>query len=404
MRVKDAVSDNAPIGQAGENSLDAGTFGQLLDTIEDFVTNRLIPAEARVTELDAIPDDVIADMRDMGLFGLTIPEAFGGIGLNVEEEVQVVMALCRASPAFRSLVGTNNGIGSLGIVLAGNDAQKARWLPGLASGETIASFALTEPDAGSDAAAVRTRADRMDGGWVLNGSKRYITNAALAGVFTVFARSNPAEKGGRGVTAFLVPAPMPGLTVGPSEPKMGQQGAHIHEVYLDDCRIPDDALLGEVGGGFGIAMRILARGRLHIAAVCCGLAERAISEALRYALERKQFDTRIADFQLVQALLADSRAEALAGRELVLATARGRDAGRDVDMEASCAKMFCSEMVGRVTDRCVQVLGGAGYLKAFPVERLYRDARILRIYEGTTQIQQIVIAKAMIRRAEHGTA
>lgn len=384
--------------------LDRDTFDQLLSAIQGFVRDRLIPAERETVELDAIPDTIVREMREMGLFGLTIPEDYGGMGLSVEEEAEAVMALCYASPAFRSLVGTNNGIGSLGIVLAGSDEQKDRWLPRLASGETIASFALTEPDAGSDAGAVRTRADRVEGGWLLNGGKRYITNAALAGVFTVFARTDRDQTGSRGVSAFLVPADTPGLKVGPSEPKMGQQGAHIHEVYFDDCRVGDDALLGDAGGGFAIAMRILARGRLHIAAVCCGLAERAIDEALSYALERKQFGSRIADFQLVQALLADSRAEAFAGRELVLATARGRDRGENVDMQASCAKMFCSEMVGRVTDRAVQVLGGAGYLKAFPVERLYRDARILRIYEGTTQIQQLVIAKAMIRAAEGRSA
>ncbi|MES2986349.1 MAG: acyl-CoA dehydrogenase family protein [Pseudomonadota bacterium] len=381
--------------------MDTETFEQLLATIERYVGDRLIPAEREVSDTDAIPADIVAEMRDMGLFGLTIPEEFGGIGLNVEEEMRVVMALCRASPAFRSLIGTNNGIGSLGIVLAGTNAQKVYWLPRLASGETIASFALTEPEAGSDAAAVRTKAEKVDGGWVLNGGKRYITNAGIAGVFTVFARTE--QDGGSGVTAFLVPAGVEGLRVSGSEAKMGQQGAHIHEVYFDDCRIPDDALLGEPGKGFAVAMRILARGRLHIAAVCCGLAERALEEALGYAMERKQFGEVIANFQLVQALLADSRAESLAGRELVLATARRRDAGQDVDMEASCAKMFCSEMVGRVTDRAVQVLGGAGYLKAFPVERLYRDARILRIYEGTTQIQQLVIAKAMLRRARAGS-
>jgi acyl-CoA dehydrogenase len=382
--------------------VDTDTFEQLLSAIVRYVDDRLIPAEKQVAELDEIPADIVSEMRDMGLFGLTIPERFGGIGLNVEEEMRIVMALCRASPAFRSLIGTNNGIGSLGIVLAGTDAQQQYWLPRLASGETIASFALTEPEAGSDAASVRTKAEKVDGGWVLNGGKRYITNAGIAGVFTVFARTS--EDRGSGVTAFLVPAGIKGLSVSGSEAKMGQQGAHIHEVYFDDCHIPDDALLGEVGKGFSIAMRILARGRLHIAAVCCGLAERALDEGLRYAMERKQFGDAIANFQLVQALLADSRAESLAGRELVLATARRRDAGEDVDMEASCAKMFCSEMVGRVTDRAVQILGGAGYLKAFPVERLYRDARILRIYEGTTQIQQLVIAKAMIRRAGGGAA
>lgn len=384
-------------------ALDLQTFEQLLETVKAYVEGRLIPAEGRVAQEDAIPQEIVTEMAELGLFGLTIAEEYGGIGLSVEEEMRVVMALCQASPAFRSLVGTNNGIGSLGLVLGGTEAQKRAWLPRLASGEVIASFALTEPDAGSDAASIRTRAEKVDGGWVLNGSKRYITNAALAGLFTVFARTDPSSPGAAGVSGFLVPAGTPGLTVGPAEPKMGQQGARIHEVYFDGCRLPSHALLGEEGGGFAIAMRTLARGRLHIAAVCCGVAERALDEALRYSCERVQFGKPIAEFQLVQAMLADSKAECLAGRELVLATARRRDRDEEVDMEASCAKMFCSEMVGRVTDRAVQILGGAGYLKAFPVERLYRDARILRIYEGTTQIQQLVIARAMLR-SERGVA
>ena len=343
---------------------------------------------------NAIPDDLRQEMRDLGLYGLTIPQEYGGLGLNTCEEILAVFELCRTSPVFRSAVGTNNGIGSQGIILSGTEAQKQRYLPDLATGALIASFALTEPEAGSDARSLRTTARRTADGWVLNGTKRYITNAPLAGVFTVFARTD------LGVSAFLVPADSPGLTIGPTDAKMGQQGSLTADVVLTDCQIAQDALLGEEGKGFRVAMQTLDRGRLHIAAVCTAIAERLIEECLDYASQRRQFDQPIADFQLVQAMLADSRAESYAARCMVMDAAGRRDRGERITEEASCCKMFASEMVGRVADRAVQIFGGAGYMTEYGIERFYRDVRLFRIYEGTTQIQQLVIARSMLSGRE----
>ncbi|ENZ81027.1 MULTISPECIES: acyl-CoA dehydrogenase family protein [Caulobacter] len=379
-------------------ALDLETREQLIDTVARFVAERLRPIEAQVAENDAVPADVIEEMKGLGLFGLSIPEEYGGLGLDMEEEVLVAIELGRASPAFRSVFGTNVGIGSQGLVMFGDDAQKAKWLPGIASGEIITSFALTEPEAGSDSAAVQTRAARDGDFYVLNGAKRYITNAGKASLFTVMARTNPDVKGGGGVSAFLVPRDLPGLSVGKPEKKMGQQGAHIHDVTFDHVRVPVENRLGEEGEGFKVAMQVLDRGRLHIAAVCVGVAERLIADCVAYASERKQFGQPIASFQLIQAMIADSKTEALAAKALVLDAARKRDAGANVTLEAAASKLFASEMVGRVADRAVQVFGGAGYVADYGIERLYRDVRIFRIYEGTSQVQQLVIARETLKR------
>lgn len=378
-------------------ALDPDTREQLISGIRRFVDEKLIPRESEVAETDAIPEDVVAGMREMGLFGLSIPEEYGGLGLNAEEEVLVAFEIGRAAPAFRSMFATNVGIGSQGITLDGTPEQKARYLPGLASGEIIGSFALTEPDVGSDAGSVRTIARRDGDHYVLNGTKRFITNAPHAGLFTVMARTDPAKKGTSGVSAFAVEAGLPGLMTGKPEPKMGQQGAHVSDVIFQDCRVPADALIGGVEGrGFKTAMKVLDKGRLSIAAACTGLAERMIDDMLAYTVERRQFGRAIADFQLVQAMIADSKADAMAARALVLDAARRRDAGEDVAVASACAKMFASEMVGRVADRNVQVHGGNGYIREYRAEQLFRDARLYRIYEGTTQIQQTIIARALI--------
>jgi acyl-CoA dehydrogenase len=379
---------------------DPDSFGEFLAQIRRFVRVELVPREVEVVQTDRIPDAAADGLRELGLFGMSIPESHGGLGMTMEEEALVALELGGAAPAFRSLIGTNNGIGSQGLVMDGTDAQKARWLPRLATGEIIGAFALTEPEAGSDAASLRTRARRDGDGWILDGTKRYITNGPEAGLFTVFARSDPEKPGAAGISAFLVEAGASGLTRGAPDRKMGQIGAHTCDVILEGCRVPADALLGgREGQGFRTAMKVLDRGRLHIAAVCAGLAQRLIAEALAYARERRQFGKSIAEFQLIQAMLADSRAEALAGRAMVLDTARRRDAGEDVGIDASCCKLFCSEMVGRVADRAVQIHGGAGYMQDYAVERLYRDVRLFRIYEGTSQIQQLVIARGMLRTA-----
>jgi acyl-CoA dehydrogenase len=337
-------------------------------------------------------------MKRLGLFGMTIPESHGGLGLGMSEEVQVLFELCRTSPAFRSVHGTNNGIGSQGIIIDGTEEQKRKYLPRLASGEIIASFALTEPEAGSDAASLKTSARRSGNGWVLNGTKRFITNAPEASLFTVMARTDAKVQGAGGISAFLVEAPNPGLKLGAIDRKMGQRGAHTCDVIFEDCFVPADALLGDKEGlGFKTAMKVLDRGRLHISAVSVGIAERLIRDMLRYARERVQFGHPIGEFQLVQAMLADSRTEAYAARSMVRDAARRRDAGEVISTEAACCKYYATEMVGRVADRAVQVHGGSGYIADFGIERFYRDVRLFRLYEGTSQIQQLVIARNMLR-------
>jgi acyl-CoA dehydrogenase len=378
-------------------SLDPATREALIATLRRFVDERLIPLEAEVDRTDHMPEAVIAEMRALGLFGLTIPEAYGGLGLTAPDEITVAFELGRAAPAFRSVIGTNNGIGSQGLILDGSEEQKRRYLPRLAAGELIGSFALTEPEAGSDAASLRTRAVREGDGWRLTGAKRYITNAPRAGLFTVFARTGAGERGAGGISAFLVEAGTPGLSVGPPWRKMGQHGAPVADVMLDGVRVPATQMLGAEGEGFRTAMKVLDRGRLHIAAVCAGLAGRLIDEALAHAAARRQFGRPLAEFQLVQAMLADSAAEAFAARAMVEETARRLDAGRPVTLEASACKMFASEALGRIADRAVQVHGGAGYMDDHAVARLYRDVRLFRLYEGTTQIQQLVIAREMLR-------
>ncbi|RAK58002.1 acyl-CoA dehydrogenase family protein [Phenylobacterium deserti] len=379
-------------------ALDPETRDQLIDTVRRFVSERLRPLEAQVAEDDAIPEAVIEEMKGLGLFGLSIPEEFGGLDLSMEEECLVGMELGRTSPAFRSSFGTNVGIGSQGLVMFGTDEQKARYLPGIASGEIVTSFALTEPEAGSDSANVQARAVREGDHYVLNGTKRYITNADRADLFTVMARTDPDRKGAGGVSAFLVERKLPGVSVGKPEKKMGQQGAKICDVIFDNVRVPVENRLGDEGQGFKVAMQVLDRGRLHISAVCVGVAERLIADCIAYAAEREQFGQPIAQFQLIQAMLADSKTESLAAKALTLDVARKRDAGQNVTMEAAAAKLFASEMVGRVADRAVQIFGGAGYVSDHGIERFYRDVRIFRIYEGTSQIQQVVIAREMLKR------
>ncbi len=375
------------------------SLDELLSVVARFVKARLVPLEASVAENNKIPDEVVDQMKAMGLFGMSIPEAYGGLGLSMEEEVRVVFELGHTSPVFRSVVGTNNGIGSQAIIMFGTPGQKDRYLPKLASGEIIGSFALTEPEAGSDAGSVRTAARREGDDYILSGTKRYITNAPKAGVFSVFARTDPKTPGAKGISAFLVPGGLPGIEIGRSEKKMGQHGTYVSDVVFHDVRVPKDALLGGIEGqGFKAAMQVLDRGRLHLSAVCVGLAERLIGDSVRYAKERKQFGTPISDFQLIQAMLADSYAETLAAKSMVVETARKRDRGDDVNIDASACKMFASEMVGRVADRAVQIHGGAGYIADYGIERFYRDVRLFRLYEGTTQIQQIVIARGLVRQ------
>ena len=334
-------------------ALDAETREQLISSVRRFVEERLRPIEAQVSENDEVPAEIVAEMAELGLFGISVPTEYGGLGLTMEEECLLMFELGRTSPAFRSVIGTNVGIGSQGIVMHGRQDQKEYWLPKIASGEVIASFALTEPEAGSDAASLKTTAIRDGDHYIVNGTKRFITNANKAGLFTLMARTDPSTPGAKGVSAFIVPSDCPGIHIGKPEKKMGQQGAHICDVVFDDARIPAECLLGdEEGKGFVTAMQVLERGRLHISAVCVGVSERLVEESVAYAAERKQFGAPIGNLQLVQAMLADSKTESYAGRCMVLDAARRRDAGEDVGMISSCCKLFCSEMVGRVAGLC----------------------------------------------------
>ncbi len=379
--------------------MDAEDFRQVRDAVRQLVREVVVPLEERIEEEDRIPDELRTQIAEMGLFGYALPAEYGGLGVTMREDVQLAFEFGYTTPAFRSLFGTNNGIAGQVIARFGSEEQKNAYLPRLASGELIGSFALTEAEAGSDPAGLRTTARRDGADWVINGAKRYITNAPLADVFMVFARSNPEERGGRGISSFVVDASAPGVTVGPRDKKMGQSGAWTAEVFFDDVRVPAGALIGEEGRGYSKALTVLARGRLHIAAVCVGMAQRVLDESVAYAATAKQGGAPIGRFQLVQAMLADSHTELLAGRSLVLDVAARYDSGEDTSVGPSSAKLYCSEMVGRAVDRAVQVHGGMGYLRSTPVERFYRDARLFRLYEGTSEVQRVIIGGALLRDA-----
>jgi len=376
---------------------DQETIKQLVDLIERFVRERLVPNEERLATEGRLPDDILEEMKALGLFGLTIPEEYGGLGLTMEEEILVSIALGRTSPAFRSIMGTNNGIGSAAVVFNGTEEQKQKYLPKYASGEWISCFCLTEPEAGSDAASLKTTAVRDGDHYVLNGTKRYITNAKVAHTFNVMARTDPDNKGARGISSFIVERDTPGITLGSVDKKMGQAGSMTCDVIFEDCRVPAENLIGEEGEGFVTAMKVLDRGRLHISGVSVGVAERLIHDSLEYALQRKQFGKPIAEQQLIQGMLADSQTETYAAKCMTLETARKRDSGENVSTESSACKLFATEMVGRVADRAIQIHGGAGYMSEYAVERFYRDVRLFRLYEGTSQIQQVIIARNMMR-------
>ncbi|MFI0356205.1 acyl-CoA dehydrogenase family protein [Actinomadura sp. 9N407] len=375
--------------------MDTQDFADVLAAVRDFVRDRVIPCEDEIEETDEIPEEIRQVAREMGLFGYALPEEYGGLGLSLSEEVRLCFEIGYASPAFRSMFGTSNGIAGQVLVNAGTKEQRDGWLPRLAAGEIIGAFALTEAEAGSDPSTLTTTAVRDGGDYVIDGAKRFITNAPEADVFMVFARTGGT--GSRGISTFLVEQGTPGLKIGPADEKMGQRGAHTAEVFFDGVRVPASAMVGDEGTGFRTAMASLAHGRLSIAAVCVGLAQRILDETVGYARERSQGGSKIGEYQLVQGLIADSQTELFAGRSMVLEAARAYDSGEDTKLGPSCAKYFCSEMVGRVADRAVQVYGGMGYMRGVAVERFYRDVRLFRIYEGTSQIQQLVIARRLLR-------
>ena|SRR5215469_1559848 len=372
-------------------------FADVLDTVRRFVRMKVVPREEEIEDTDAIPADIRRAAAELGLFGYTLPAEYGGLGASLAEDVQLAFEFGYTTPAFRSMFGTNNGIAGQVLVNSGTDEQKQHWLPRLAQG-AIASFALTEAEAGSDPSGLTTKATRDGDGYVISGAKRFITNAPLADVFVVFARTDPAARGTRGISVFLVEAGRDGVRVGPKDRKMGQAGAWTAEILLDQVKVPAAALVGgQEGAGFGAAMRSLVRGRVHIAAICVGMADRLLAESVAHAKSARQGGQPIGEFQLVQAMLAEIQTGAYAGRAMVAEAARNYDSGADRRIGPSAAKLFCSEMVGRAADLAVQVHGGLGYMHGIAVERMYRDARLFRIYEGTSEIQKLIIGRALIR-------
>ncbi len=378
--------------------MEADEFDDVLAAVRAFVRKEVVAAETEIEETDQIPEGIRGQAKGMGLFGYMIPTEYGGLGMSEYEDARMAIEFGWTTPAFRSMFGTNNGIAGQVLVNAGTEDQKQRWLPGLASGDLVASFALTEPEAGSDPSSLRTRVVRDGDSYVINGQKRFITNAMYADLLMVFARMGEVSDGATGISVFVVPTDTPGVTVGPKDAKMGQRGAASSEVFFDDVRVPADHLVGMIEGeGFATAMRSLVKGRIHIAAMSVGMAKRLIHESLLHATTNSQGGTKLAEFQLVQAMLAESEAECLAGETLVLEAARRYDDGTDTRIAPSAAKLYCTEMVGRVADRAVQIHGGMGYMREVPAERFYRDCRLFRLYEGTSEIQKLIIAKNMVK-------
>ncbi|MCV0439394.1 MAG: acyl-CoA dehydrogenase family protein [Hydrogenophaga sp.] len=377
---------------------DTHSLNALIADIRSFVRERWHPLEDQIDRTGEIPEELVDELRRKGYFGWSIPEAYGGLGLTAEELVLCAMELSQASVALRARVGTNTGIGSEALVADGTEEQKSRWLPRMARGELTGCLALTEPDAGSEATNIQTTARREGEHFVLNGTKRFITNAPLADVFTVIARTQDGTRGNNGLTAFFVERGE-GLRTGAPYRKMGQAGSPVSDVHFEDCRVPASHIIGgREGVGFQTVMKVLNKQRMHLAALCTGPAIRMLDLAMAHASQRQQFGQAVSSFQLVQGMIADCRTEIYAARSMILDAARARDRGEDVALTASMCKYFASEMCGRVADRCVQMFGGSGYIADFsPIERYYRDVRLFRLYEGTSQIHQLNIAKLALR-------
>lgn len=390
--------------QAMTSEVDAEDFADILAATREYVRTVVVPREQEIADADAVPEDIRAGLAGMGLFGYAIPQRWGGLGLDLRQDVELAMEFGYTTLAMRSLFGTNNGIAGQVLVNYGTDEQKAQWLEGIASGEVIASFALTEEGAGSNPAGLATKAVRDGDDWVIDGNKRFITNAPVAGLFVVFARTRPADSGGTGIAVFLVPADTRGVSVGPKDRKMGQEGAWTAEVSFDAVRVPGSALVGgDEDAGYRAAMTSLARGRVHIAALAVGAAQRALDESLAYSVVTTQGGTPIGDFQLVQAMLAEIQTGVMAGRALVREAAQAYVSGSDRRIAPSAAKLYCTEMVGKAADLAVQIHGGSGYMRGVPVERIYRDVRLLRLYEGTSEIQKLIIGGGLVRAAAAGS-
>lgn len=371
----------------------------LLADVRAFVRDCWHPIENKIELLDEVPADIVKELQQRGFFGWSIPQAYGGLGLSTEELILAAFEISQASVALRARVGTNTGIGSEALVADGTEDQKQRWLPRMATGELTGCLALTEPEAGSEATNVQTTASLKGEHYILNGRKCYITNAPIADVFTVVARTELGSKGSAGLSAFIVERDTPGLRTGPPYKKMGQAGSPVSDVYFENCAIPTGNLIGgKEGVGFKTIMKVLNKQRLHLSALCTGPAIRMLDLAIEHTQNRQQFGQPVGNFQLLQAMVADSQTEIYAAKSMILEAARARDRGEDVALTASMCKYFASEMCGRVADRCVQMFGGAGYIADFsPIERYYRDVRLFRLYEGTSQIHQMNIAKHVLR-------
>ncbi|MFW0796591.1 acyl-CoA dehydrogenase family protein [Gordonia sp. CPCC 205515] len=396
---------SATTATTGTSQVSAEDFADILAATRSFVRDAVVPREQEIVDGDAIPDDIRQSAKDMGLFGYAIPQEWGGLGLDLTQDVELAMEFGYTSLSLRSMFGTNNGIAGQVLVGFGTDEQKSQWLEKIASGEVVASFALTEPGAGSDPAGLRTKAVRDGDDWVIGGEKRFITNAPLADLFVVFARTRPADKSGTGIAVFLVPADTAGITVGAKDRKMGQEGAWTSDVHFDDVRVPGSALVGgSEDVGYRAAMTSLARGRVHIAALSVGAAQRALDESVAWAATATQGGTPIGEFQLVQAMLADQQTGVMAGRAMVRDAARAWVDETDRRIAPSAVKLFCTEMVGKVADLAVQIHGGSGYMRDVPVERIYRDVRLLRLYEGTSEIQRLIIGRGLVKKASAGNA
>lgn len=384
-------------------AVSADDFAEILAQTRHFVRSAVLPRETEIAENDRVPDDLREQARQMGLFGYAIPQQWGGLGLDITQDVELALELGYTALAVRSMFGTNNGIAGQVLVGFGTDEQKARWLEAMATGDVVASFALTEPGAGSNPSGLRTKATRDGDGWVIDGQKRWITNAPVADLFVVFARTRPADEEGAGIAVFLVPADTPGVEVGVKDAKMGQEGAWTSDVYFTGVRVGPEALIGGSEDiGYRAALTSLARGRIHIAALAVGTAQRALDESVAFAAGATQGGSAIGGFQLVQAMLADQQTGVAAGRALVRDAARQWLTGEDRRIAPSVAKLFCTEMAGKVADLAVQVHGGTGYMRGVPVERIYRDVRLLRLYEGTSEIQRLIIGGGLVR-AQRGT-
>lgn len=383
------------------SEVSADDFREILAQTKQFIRTAVVPRESEILAEDKVPDDLREQAKKMGLFGYAIPQEWGGLGLDLTQDVELAMEFGYTSLALRSMFGTNNGIAGQVLVGFGTDEQKHRWLEGIASGDVVASFALTEPGAGSNPAGLRTKAVRDEDDWIVNGSKQYITNAPTADLFVTFARTRPADSDGAGIAVFLIPADAEGVSVGAKDAKMGQEGAWTADVTFTDVRVPASALVGGSEDiGYRAALTSLARGRVHIAALAVGTAQRALDESVAYAASATQGGSPIGSFQLVQAMLADQQTGVMAGRALVRDAARQWVTGEDRRIAPSAAKVFCTEMAGQVADLAVQIHGGSGYMRDVPVERIYRDVRLLRLYEGTSEIQRLIIGGGLVKGAQ----